>query len=57
MTDLKKLQNELGEMQITVRELQKLEDYNGADYREVIQDTHWLHVQLQHRLTTLQMRR
>lgn len=57
MSDLKKLQIELGEMQITVRELQKLEDYDGASYDEVLMDTKWLHQQLKHRLTSLQLRR
>ena len=57
MSNLKKLQFELGEMQATVSQLQELEDYDGADYSEVIQDTRWLHVQLRHRLSSLQMRK
>ena len=57
MTDLKRLQHELGEMQITVRELMVLEDYEGADYSECLNDIKWVHKDLMHRLTTLKNRR
>ena len=56
MTSIKQIQNELGEMQITLRELSVLEDYQGADYSEVFTDVKWLHQMLKHRLLSLQMK-
>ncbi len=56
MSDLKQLQYELGEMQVTVRELSVLEDYNGADYSDVISEVRWNHMMLKHRLDTLRRR-
>lgn len=54
---LKKIQHELGEMQITVRELSVLEDYDGVDYSEILTDTQWLHRMLTNRLITLRNRK
>ena len=50
------MQNEIGEMQITLRELAVLEDYDGADYSEVLDELKWNHQMLKHRLTTLQLK-
>ena len=55
-TRIKHLQNEIGEMQITLRELAVLEDYDGADYSEVLDELKWNHQMLKHRLTTLQLK-
>ena len=57
MTELKRLQHELGEMQITVRELMVLEDFDGASYDEILTDAKWMHQMLRHRLITLRNRR
>ena len=57
MVQIKDLQHELGEMQITLRELAKLEDYDGASYDEIVTDAKWMHQMLKHRLLTLQLKR
>ena len=54
MSEVKVLQKEVSDMQITLRELAVLEDGFGADYSEVITDLKWLHQMLRHRLQTLQ---
>jgi len=56
MNEVKVLQNEVSEMQITLRELAVLEDGFGADYSEIKVDLAWIHQMLKHRLTTLQLR-
>ena len=56
LTTIKQLQYELGEMQVTLRELSVLEDYDGADYSEVLTDVKWIHQQCKHRLQTLRNR-
>ena len=56
MVRIKDLQYELGEMQVTLRELSVLEDYGNADYGEVLTDAKWMHQQLKHRLQTLRNR-
>ena len=56
MNEVKVLQNEVSEMQITLRELAVLETYDGADYSEIKVDLAWIHQMLKHRLTTLQLR-
>ena len=53
MNEVKALQKEVSDMQITLRELAVLEDGFGADYSEVITDVKWSHQQLKHRLQTL----
>ena len=55
MNEVKVLQKEVSEMQITLRELAVLEDGFGADYSECITDLKWLHQMLRHRLQTLCM--
>ena len=53
LTRIKDIQQVINEMQITLRELKVLEDYDGADYSEVLTELKWNHQMLKHRLTTL----
>ena len=57
MTKIKEIQQECTEMQATLRELSTLEDYQGADYSDVLTEIKWNHQMLKHRLLSLQQRR
>lgn len=53
MTQLENLKNELLDMVITIRQLEGVEDYCGADYSDIISDVRWSHHQCKSRLTDL----
>ena len=55
-TTIKQLQKEIMDMGETLKELAVLEDYNGADYSEVLDELKWNHQMLKHRLLSLQLR-
>ena len=54
MTELQDLKDELLDTLITIRELEPLEDYDGASYADVLTEYKWNHQQLKHRLLNLQ---
>ena len=56
MTELQDLKDELLDTLVTIRELEPLEDYNGASYADVLTEYKWNHQQLKHRLLNLQER-
>ena len=57
MTSITEVQKETMDLLITLRELEVLEDYDGADYTAVLSDLQWNHYELKERLTTLQRRK
>lgn len=56
MTKIKHLEEVVLDIQANLRELKVLEDYDGADYSELLSDLKWSNQMLRHRLTTLQLR-
>ena len=54
MAELQDLKDELLDTLITIRELEPLEDYDGASYADVLTEYKWNHQQLKHRLLNLQ---
>ena len=52
---IKKIQNEISEIQISLRELEVLEDYKGVDYSEILQDCKWIKFLLNDRLKELRV--
>ena len=57
MTKIKELQQTVMEIKDVLNDLSVLETYEDADYTEVLYDLKWTKQGLQHRLTTLQLKR
>ena len=56
MTKIKELQQVTMEIKDILNDLNILEDYEEADYTEVLYDLKWTKQGLQHRLTTLRIK-
>ena len=54
---IKELQQCVMEIKDILNDLNVLEDYEEADYSEVLMDLRWTKNRLQHRLTTLRMKK
>lgn len=54
---IKELQQVTMEIKDILNDLSVLEDYEDADYTEVLYDLKWTKQGLQHRLTTLRLKR
>ena len=50
------IQKELNEMYFIVKELEKLEDYNGTDYESIVEELTWNKCMLKEQLFTLRER-
>ena len=50
MTMISRIQDEISEIQITLRELAVVEDYKGTDYSEILMDLKWIKYHLNDRL-------
>lgn len=52
-SQIQELKDEVLDLLITLRELEPLEDYDGVDYDEVLNDVKWSHHQCKIRLQNL----